>query len=498
MEKIEILQQINLGERIAEEEIETLDKYFVSTEDWRLLFENKVDVIYGTKGAGKSALYAILDSKKQQLFDKSIFLTTAENPRGNTVFEGLNVDPPTSEIEFTRLWKLYFLIITVSEFDSWGIDSKKFLEIKSVLVAAKLIPAKFGLRAILKACRDYVRQIMNLEAIEPKMGINEASGMPSSFSLKVSFREPDHKELEEGMRSIDYLYQTLQEALVTEKISLWIAVDRLDVAFSENLDLETNALRALFKVYRDLAPYTTIKIKIFLRDDIWRRITEEGFREASHITKTVTISWKKETIVNLIMRRLLSNQAIIDEYKINREEILANYDDQENLFYRLFPEQIEVGDKKPKTIDWILTRVKDGKGIIAPREVIHLFNEAKTEQIRRIQVGQNDLTHENLIGRNAFKVSLDKVSKVRLEQTIYAEFPTLKEFIQKLSGEKTEQRLETLSSIWNVPLEETKVITQKLINIGFFEERGDKEDPRFWVPFLYRNELEMIQGAADK
>jgi len=497
MEKIEILQQINLGERIAEEEIETLDEYFVSTEDWRLLFENKVDVIYGSKGAGKSALYAILDSKKQELFDKFVFLTTAENPRGNTVFEGLNFDPPTSEIEFTRLWKLYFLIITVTEFDSWGINSKRFLEIKSVLIAAKLIPAKFGLRAILKACRDYVRQIMKLEAIEPKIGINEISGIPNSFSIKVSFREPDHKEFEEGMRSIDYLYQTLQEALLEEKFSLWIAVDRLDVAFSENLDLETNALRALFKVYRDLAPYTTIKIKIFLRDDIWRRITEEGFREASHITKTVTISWKKETIVNLIMRRLLSNQIIIDEFKINRENILANYDEQESLFYRLFPEQIEVGDKKPKTIDWILTRVKDGKGIIAPREVIHLFNEAKTEQIRRIQVGQNDLTYENLIGRNAFKISLNKVSKVRLEQTIYAEFPALKEFIQKLSGEKTDQRLETLSTIWNIPIEKVKVTAQKLIDIGFFEERGVKEDPRFWVPFLYRNELQMIQGAAD-
>jgi hypothetical protein len=287
MTQLEILQNISFGERIAEDEVDTLERYFVTTEDWRLLFANEVDIIYGTKGAGKSALYAILDSKKQELFDKNILFTTAENPRGNTVFEGLNSDPPTSEIEFTRLWKLYFLIITVAVFDSWGISSPKFLEIKEVLTNAKLIPSQKGLRAILRACRDYIKHVMNLESIEPKVGLKEASGLPESISLKVSFREPSHSELEKGIRSIDYLYQTLQEALEEERFVLWIAVDRLDVAFSENLELETNALRALFKVYRDLVAYPNLRLKIFLRDDIWRRITEGGFREASHF-KTIT------------------------------------------------------------------------------------------------------------------------------------------------------------------------------------------------------------------
>lgn len=388
METLSLLQKLEFGERIAEEEVDTLTRYFVSTEDWRQLFTNQIDVIYGAKGSGKSALYSILDSKKQELFEENILLTTAENPRGNTVFEGLNVDPPTSEVEFVRLWKLYFLVITVTEFNSWGVDSEKFKELKDILIEAKLLPTQKGLKAILRACRDYIKKVMNFEAVEPKIGLNEASGMPNSLSLKVSFKEPDHNELKEGIRSVDYIYQLLQEALSDEGFSLWIAVDRLDVAFSENLDLETNALKALFKVYRDLSSYSNLRIKIFLRDDIWRRITEEGFREASHITKTTTISWNRETIVNLIMRRLLSNEFLLELYQIDRVQVLDNYPDQERLFYRFFPQQIDVGDKRPPTIEWILSRVKDGKGVIAPREIIHLFNEGKVEQIKRIQVGQ--------------------------------------------------------------------------------------------------------------
>ncbi|MCB0540694.1 MAG: hypothetical protein KDE33_24470, partial [Bacteroidetes bacterium] len=276
MDKVELIKSIKFGHRIAEDEAEQLAKYFVSTEDWRRLFENEIDIIYGTKGAGKSALYAILDSKKMELFDKTVLLATAENPRGNTVFEGLTSSPPTSEIEFIRLWKLYFLIITVSVFKEWGVDkdNKKFLEIKNILEAANLIPVQKGLKSILKACRDYIKHIANIESLQPGVDLNEATGLPSGVSLKVSFRETSVNEQKNGIWSLESLYDLLEESLNEIGFSLWIAVDRLDVAFSESIDLETNALRALFKVYRDLAIYSQIKIKIFLRDDIWRRITE--------------------------------------------------------------------------------------------------------------------------------------------------------------------------------------------------------------------------------
>ena len=40
-----------------------------------------IDIVYGTKGAGKSALYALLLSKNGDLFDKNILLIAAENLR---------------------------------------------------------------------------------------------------------------------------------------------------------------------------------------------------------------------------------------------------------------------------------------------------------------------------------------------------------------------------------------------------------------------------------
>lgn len=496
MTKLELLQQIKFGERIAEDETENLSRYFLETEDWRRVKGDEVDIIYGNKGAGKSAIYSILEKNRDDLFDKNILLTTAENPRGNTVFEGLSIAPPTSQIEFVRLWKLYFLIITVSEFKEWNVQNRYFKELQNILEDSDLVPAQKGLRAILKKCRDYISNIMSIESLQPGVGLNEVSGLPEDIHFKISFREPSKKELAAGIKSIETLYEILDNGLKEERFTLWIAVDRLDVAFTENLELETNALKALFKAYRDLSMLNNLKIKIFLRNDIWKRITEDGIREGSHITKSLTLEWNRESLVNLIMRRILNNEDIITQYNLNYHQIIDNFSEQQKLFYRLFPDQIDIGDKKPKTIDWIIGRLRDGNGINAPRELVHLFNEARQEQIKRIQIGHNDLENENLIGRTAFKSALNIVSKVRLEQTIYSEYPTLRKYIEMLEGEKTEQQLETLSKIWSTTQEQTNEIIKRLADIGFFEIKGDKRNPRFWVPFIYRGELKMIQGRA--
>jgi hypothetical protein len=66
------------------------------------------------------------------------------------------------------------------------------------------------------------------------------------------------------------------------------------------------------------------------------------------------------------------------------------------------------------------------------------------------------------------------VSKVRLEQTIYAEYLSLKVFIQNLAGEKTEQKVETLSDIWKETAEETKSIAQKLVGLDFSKKEAIK------------------------
>lgn len=108
VDKHAVLSNSNFGQRIAEEEIDLLSSYFVETDSWKRLYRGDVDVVYGAKGAGKSALYSLLNSRQAELAQNGIMLTVAENPRGATAFRNLTQDPPYDEREFVSLWKLYF------------------------------------------------------------------------------------------------------------------------------------------------------------------------------------------------------------------------------------------------------------------------------------------------------------------------------------------------------------------------------------------------------
>jgi len=83
-------------------------------------------------------------------------------------------------------------------------------------------------------------------------------------------------------------------------------------------------------------------------------------------------------------------------------------------------------------------------------------------------------------------------------QNLYAEHPELKNEVAALKGEKTEQTLETLATLWNLPKSVANIKADELVAIGFFQKRGSRNDPTFWVPFLYRDALEMVQGLADE
>ncbi len=498
MTKLEVLRATTFGKRIAEEEEDELKSYFVETEQWRSIFKGEVDVIYGPKGAGKSAIYSLLLGNKDELFDQSIMAIGAENPRGAPVFKDLVTDPPASEDEFRGLWKLYFLSLVANHLREYGIAPDVAGKVIQPLEEAGLLERGITLKGLLKSVLDYVRRVVKAESIEGGVNIDPISGQPTGFTGKIKLQEPSANERDLGFVSADTLLMYANIALETANYDVWLLLDRLDVAFAETGELERNGLRALFRVYLDLLAHSRISLKIFLRSDIWRRITEGGFREASHITRHVTISWTSKSLLNLIVRRALHNEAIREMYNVDVEDVLRDTKKQSELFYRIFPDQVDAGTRKPTTLDWILSRTSDGSKLTAPREVIHLLSSARNNQLEEFELGVVVPPEEAIFSRTSLKTALPEVSRVRYEQTLCAEYPQFKPVLQKLEGEKTQQTPETLSTVWAITRDEALETANKLVEIGFFEKRGSKEEPFFWIPFLYRDALQLIQGAAEE
>jgi len=497
MDKRAILRSIAFGHRVAEDETDVLSTYFVETDHWQRLYRGDIDIVYGPKGSGKSALYSLLLSKSTNLFDRNILLVAGENPRGATAFRDLVTDPPASEREFIGLWKLYIASLVHSTLAEFGIRNDSTKQLEEALARERLIRGNLSLAGLLRAVVDYARRALRPQAVEGGLDIDPVTQLPKGFKGKIIFSEPGGQALDPELKSVDSLLETANTALSIAKFSSWVLLDRLDVAFAEDTELENNALRALFRVYLDLLALSNIKLKIFLRTDIWNRITTEGFREASHITRHVTISWNRSSLLNLVVRRALHNDSIRDAYVVAEDVARQDVAVQEKFFYRLCPDQVDVGANKPNTVDWLLTRTRDGSKSNAPRELIHFLNCLREVQVKRLEIGEPEPDGEILFARPSFKDALPEVSKVRLEQTLYAEYPGQKEWIEKLRGAKTLQTLETLATIWATSTEATTARASDLATIGFFEARGTRQSPEYWVPFLYRDALDLVQGAAE-
>lgn len=301
---IDLLKQLSFGAQVAEDEVAELANYFVETNDWAKIENGEIDIVRGEKGAGKSAIYSLLLTRESMFFDKGILLVAAENPRGATVFKDLVADPPTSENEFIALWKLYALTIIAQQLRDYEIKGSKVDQVFRALEDAKLLETEFSLKSVLRAAHEYAKRLIAWEAIEGDVKLDPATQMPSGLTGRIILREPDSELKAKGIISVDSLFEIVNVVLKENNIKVWVLLDRLDVAFIENHELEANALRALIRAYADIRSRENISLKIFLREDIWRRITEKGFREASHLIRYVILDWTEPAILNLIVRKI--------------------------------------------------------------------------------------------------------------------------------------------------------------------------------------------------
>lgn len=358
----EVLRNLKLGSRVAEDEADTLAGYFVETDQFRRLIRGEIDVIFGPKGAGKSAIYSALLGRSDEMFDAGVTLVSGEIPRGTPAFRDVVTDPPTSEAEFTAIWKFYVLSLVSKLLDDFDIRGGSAGTVREALSAEGLTQEQGGLRGLVQRVRTYVAGLLRPESVESEIRLDPLTGAPVGIVGRITLGEPTADARRAGFVSADDLLQMADSALHDAAFEVWVLFDRLDVAFADNRELEANALRSLFRVYLDMLGLSSLKLKIFLRSDIWRDITSEGFREASHITRTVTISWSEQTLLNLVVQRLISNDQLVEFSSVDREAILADARRQRTWFDSLVPDQIDSG-RNPKTFEWIVGRVKDGQGI---------------------------------------------------------------------------------------------------------------------------------------
>jgi hypothetical protein len=317
----------------------------------------------------------------------------------------------------------------------------------------------------------------------------DAFGIPI-LTPKVEFSPSDRtvEQFDADFILHDDALHVLNSALAENDITVWVALDRLDEAFVGFSEVEVPALRALLRTYLDLLAFEQIRLKLFIRKDLFRKIISDRFVNLTHVNaRRREIIWDEEDLFTLVCKRIREN-----------EEFLAllnmQHGSDQELFDIIFPKQVDAGERSPNTWRWMLSRTRDGSGSISPRNLIDLANKAKEEQLRREQRSPRLYADgTSLIEPEAVKQAFRRLSEERVEDTLLAEASKdVAVLIKAFQGSKVTHNDASIAKLFGVEMAQAKAFANTLLDIGFFEQSGET----YRIPLLYREGLGIQRGRA--
>jgi hypothetical protein len=500
-----LLQGLDLGYSIAEEDT-LLEAARIETSAFTDLLNDRVDLIPGTKGSGKSALFRIfVDFMPSYLLtQRKVVVAHGIQTPGDPVFHAFTDRfSKLSEDEFISFWCIYLVSLAHEHF----IKGSRY---QSLLSGARAEVSKFR-----QACVN--AKIPEIEVQKSLRSILEWSlHVLTSWRPKLKYKPPgDVGEIEVDLfgnprgeseaseaaaehslpEYVNEIKQTLEAVLAASGLSLWLMVDRLDEIFPRRSDVERTALRGLLRAMRYFSS-GNIRVKVFLRDDMLEQVvgTKEGFTALSHVTarQADTLRWTEDQILAMAVKRLVANDALAEYLNLNKEQVEASASYRKHCFDAVFPPNVFKGTRQSTTIRWICNRCADGRGVITPRDVLDLLIRAKQKQqdiCRADPEGKSDW----VIDSAAIQYGFEELSKRKRDTYLRAEFPHLWKDIEKFSGGKTEYDAETLRSLLG---KDWQITSEHLLAVGFFSRNEKDGKPVFSIPFLYRHGMQLTQGRA--
>jgi hypothetical protein len=501
-----LLEGLNLGASVAE--VDTLlEAARIETSAFTDLLNDRVDLVPGTKGSGKSALFRIFVDFLPNILlsQRKVVVAHGIQAPGDPVFHAFVEQFATlSEEDFVSFWCIYLVSLAHEQFIKkpqyakfLDTASKEIEKFKVACQRARIpeIKAPKSLKSILewslhvlRSWRPKLKYTLPNEGGEIELDL---FGQKRDAAAVKSEETTDHSLPE----YINDLKQNLEAVLEVSQLSLWLMVDRLDEIFPRRSDVERTALRGLLRATRFFNS-ASIRVKVFLRDDMLEQVvkTSEGFTALTHITarQADTLRWTEEQVLAMIVKRFVANDSLVDYLKINREQVDASALHRTQCFRSIFPPTVFRGTRQSPTIRWICNRCADGRGVITPRDVLDLLIRAKQKQ-QDICGAEPEGTSEWIIDTAAIQYGFEELSKRKRDTYLQAEFPHLWNDIEKFLGGKTDYDAATLQTLLGPSWKST---VEHFLAIGFFSKWEKDGDELYSIPYLYRHGMNLTQGRA--
>ena len=464
-----ILNELKLAATAQELEPENISEIFQRTEDFPKFLSNRIWLIRGAKGTGKSLLFRLFveqPTAAKELAQSDVnldhvhFVPGHGQPRvSSTILESLDLKSYEQQVGKND-WQFFWLNY-----------------------------------ALLQLCH-HLSELRSLPGLDEKLVALSNQETPAHSDIVTWMVErsnsPTKKpQAADELRLIDRLLQEKNQVV-------WLLYDELDAGFGSSPEDYTRRRRSLESLLAWwLESGTNLKQivpKIFLREDIWKQF---NFTNTGHYSgRSLELRWEEVDLWRLVLRQALTNSSSLSKslgeklgVTVERLDIIGLEQLRQSL-YPLWGERMGSGNKA-YTYNWVITRITDGQKNCFPRSLILLLEEAVKIEKGFSTEYSLDITLRPKALINAFpSVSQQRVDEVRNE------YPELKDFLERLQGERSPINEDRLSEIWNLQGGELSLRIQDMVDAGILIERSRPKDPTprtYTVTELYLYGLGMVR-----
>jgi cellulose biosynthesis protein BcsQ/stress-induced morphogen len=485
----QIIESLNFPEVNAADQRQDLSLLFQRTTDFERFLDDTTCLIRGRKGTGKTALYWLFlkhNNHAHKLAHGRLDNTLCFSGHGRfqesrpsrTEFQIIHQHLQHNGGSWEAFWRAYLLFRCYQEqlfnFPK-GKKGGKFSELKQTI-------------------NNLPRDKFQSETIQALLQLSTNSG------LQLIVKD-----------AIDLLHEEARN----KPQRLWFLYDDLDEDFPEAGEVRQQALTGLFQLVQscDANRLTEIRFKIFLREDIWNRLS---FDNKSHFTgRDISLEWTRIDFLRLALRQTIQSQDfknLVDRFSPIAVESIDNSTEEDinKALELLWGIRRRRGDKAKYVSRWVYERLTDSSSTTFPRSLSILLEGAKEQELT--YKGQSSIQSptDRLLRANSLEIGLKKASEKRCEE-IKEEYPSLIKFFDSLKGKLAFLSREELQGIWDLWFrEELQKIWQSsepglilnfaefvsfLNEIGIIEWRQKEERYKFADIYVYGFGM-IRQGAV--
>lgn len=490
------IESLDFGSSTAEKDT-LLETARIETSVFSDIVDDRVDLILGTKGSGKTALFNIFTKYLCDTFCNDyriIILNGAEEPSGDQIFLHFKSRfNELTDIEFQNFWRVYFVALINNSAFSDSRFEKLFSPAKQEIAEFQsfCIKNNFPFERKAKTLRGTVNWALNaVKKLKLRVDYNvKGETVGVSIDAQPDDIEKSVEETSGGPIFINEIRRKILGILAKTRFKIWIFVDRLDEIFERRSEIERKALRSLLLTTNSF-PDASLRLKLFLRNDIFSSLIDHatGFTALTHVTDRSSdpLAWDPQLICKLIVKRIYSSQTLQEHFGIDKKRLDKDKEYQSQCFYKVFPQKVVQG---METLDWIYSRCQDGKGVVTPRDVIDLLKAARNRQLDLVMQCPDEVT--DVIGFPALRYGYEKMSERKVETFLQAEFPHLwGPYLSKFRHQKSTHTKSSLERL--LETNEPKII-RELEELGFLKFMPKKT--LYTIPHIYRYGMNLSQGV---